>query len=79
MRQDYLNNVLLLDIIRLLKMLIKFDVLSLYETKVFCPQGHVCNMTRQLEKDSGNKDITEFKCKICHKKGKCHEGRYICA
>jgi len=36
-------------------------------------------MTRQLEKDSDDEDITEFECGICDKKGKCQEGRYVCA
>ena len=35
-------------------------------------------MTKQLEKDSDDEDITEFKCKICNKNGKCQEGRYVC-
>ena len=36
-------------------------------------------MTRKLEKDSRDKDITLFKCKICNNRGKCQEGRYVCA
>ena len=30
-------------------------------------------------KDSDGKDRTEFKCKICNKKGKCEDGAYVCA
>jgi len=36
-------------------------------------------LTRQPYKDSDNKNITEFKCKICEKKGKCEDGAYVCA
>jgi len=64
--KDFLNNVLLLDIIRLLKKLIKFDVLSLYETKVFCPQGHICNLTSKAIK---NHEDGSFECKKCKKNG----------
>jgi len=46
---------------------------------VICPQGHICNMTRQLLKESEDNDITVFECDICHKKGKCYVGRYVCA
>jgi len=44
-----------------------------------CPAGHLCYLTRQLYKDSDGKDRTEFKCKICNKKGKYEDGAYICA
>ena len=36
-------------------------------------------MTKELEKDSDDEDITVFKCKICNKEDKCQEGRYVCA
>jgi len=35
-------------------------------------------LTRQLEKDSDDEDITVFKCKICNNKGKFKEGAYVC-
>ena len=36
-------------------------------------------MTEKLKKDSDNKDITEFTCSECDKKGECQKGRYVCA
>ena len=36
-------------------------------------------MTRQLEKNSDDEDISLFKCNICNIEGKCQEGRYFCA
>lgn len=44
-----------------------------------CLKGHLCYLTTQLYKDSDGKDRTEFKCKICNKKGKCEDGAYVCA
>ena len=46
---------------------------------VFCSSGQKCNLIKQTYKDSDDKDITEFNCKICEKKGKYEEGAYVCA
>ena len=47
--------------------------------KVYCEKRHLCKLTKQIEKDSDNNDITEFTCSKCDKKGKCKTGRYVCA
>jgi len=49
---------------------------------VFCPSGHKCNLTRQpyvVDSDNNDMLVTEFKCKICDKKGKFKDIYYVCA
>ena len=36
-------------------------------------------MSKKLEKDTDNKNITEFTCSNCNEKGECQKGRYVCA
>ena len=35
-------------------------------------------MIRQSYEDSDGKVITDFKCKICSRKGRCKDGTYVC-
>jgi len=45
---------------------------------ITCSFGHNCLLTRQPYKNLDDITISEIKCKICSKKGKCIDGAYVC-